>query len=68
MTWPPRIGEPLPRAADAIGVRRKLADYSLDVTHEYGGPKARGFSLILGVTIDDLDYLEAAIRDGILSP
>jgi hypothetical protein len=32
----------LPRAAEALGVREKLADYSLEVTHEDGGPKARG--------------------------
>lgn len=67
MTWPPKIGEPLPRAEEAIGVRKKLLDYSLDVTHEHGGPKARGFERILGITIDDVDYVEDSIRTGILA-
>lgn len=31
-----------------------------------GGPKARGFARILGITIADIDYLEATIRNGIL--
>jgi hypothetical protein len=65
MTWPPRVGEPLPRAEDAFGVRAKLAGYSLDVTNLVGGPKARGFVQILGITISDIDYLEEAIRAGI---
>jgi hypothetical protein len=62
----PTVGELLPRAADAIGVRYKLATYSLDVTHENGGPKARGFELILGITIDTIDYLEAQILARVL--
>lgn len=47
-------------------MRRKLATYSLDVDHESGGPKARGFELILGITTRDIDYLEGAIQTGIL--
>jgi hypothetical protein len=65
MAWPPTIGEPLPRAAEASGVRRKLSAYSLDATHERGGPKARGFELILGITIRDVGYLEGAIQTGV---
>jgi hypothetical protein len=57
----PGVGELLPCAAEAFGLRYKLATYSLDVTHEKGGPKARGFELILGITIDAIDYLEAQI-------
>ncbi len=64
--WPPRAGKPLPRAAEATGVRRKLAGYSLDPTNEVGGPKARGFEMILGITIEDVDYLAGAIQRGIL--
>ena len=64
--WLPRIGKPLPRAAEAIGVREKLAGYSLDANHEHGGPKARGFELVLGITLGDVDYLELEIRTGIL--
>ncbi len=54
-------GELLPRAAEAFGVRVKLATYSLDVNHERGGPKARGFERILGITIEAIDYLEAQL-------
>jgi hypothetical protein len=62
----PAVGEPLPRGAEAFGVRYKLEMYSLDVTHKHGGPKARGFELILGITIDAIDYLEGAIQTGVL--
>lgn len=47
MGWPPQVGELLPRAEEAIGVRYKLATYSLDPFHEDGGPKAKGFAQIL---------------------
>jgi hypothetical protein len=56
----------VPRAAEAFGVRVKLATYSLDVNHKKGGPKARGFERILGITIEDIDYLEGAIYTGVL--
>jgi hypothetical protein len=58
---PPAVGGLLPRAAEAFGLRYKLETYSLDVAHEKGGPKARGFEQILGITIDAIDYLEAQI-------
>jgi hypothetical protein len=67
MSWPPRVGEPLPKATDAVGIRKKLTDYSLNLAHERGGPKALGFQQILGITLDDADYLEAEIRTGILA-
>ena len=62
----PTVDELLPRAADAIGVRYKLETYSLDPAHKDGGPKARGFELILGITIDAIDHLEAQILARIL--
>jgi hypothetical protein len=62
----PAVGELLPRGAEAYGVRVKLATYSLDVSHEKGGPKARGFEKILGITIDAIEYLEAQILARIL--
>jgi hypothetical protein len=65
MGWPPRVGELLPNAGAAAGVRYKLATYSLNVAHESGGAKARGFDLILGITIESIDYLEAQIYSGI---
>lgn len=66
MAWPPRVGNLLPRAAEATGVRRKLSTYSLDPAHRVGGPKARGFELILGITVRDVGYLEGAIQTGVL--
>jgi uncharacterized protein DUF6883 len=65
--WPPQIGAPLPRAAEAVGVRRKLVDYSLDPTNEVGGPKARGFAPILGITVANVGYPEGAIQTGVLT-
>jgi hypothetical protein len=65
MGWPPKVGELLPRADEAVGVREKLRSYSLDLGHVAGGPKARGFALILGITIDSIDYVEAEIHSGI---
>ncbi len=62
----PAVGELLPRAAEALGVHEKLAGYSLDLTHTDGGSKARGFERILGITIENIDYLEGAIQTGIL--
>ena len=66
MRWPPQIGAPLPRAAEAVGARRKLTTYSLDTSHKRGWSKARGFELILGITIENVGYLEGAIQTGIL--
>ncbi len=63
---PPAVGELLPRGAEAFGVRAKLETYSLDLTHKDGGPKAHGFKRILGITIEDVDYIEGAIHTGIL--
>ena len=64
--WSPKVGELLPRAAEAFGVRVKLETYSLDPTHDDGGPKARGFEMILGITINEIGYLEGAIYTGVL--
>jgi hypothetical protein len=63
---PPTVGELLPRAAEAFGVRYKLETYSLDVTSKVGAPKARGFEQILGITLDAIDYLEAQILARVL--
>jgi hypothetical protein len=45
-SWTPTIGELLPRAGDAFGVREKLSAYRLNPDHEL---EARGFLQILGV-------------------
>lgn len=50
-----------------MGIRKKLTDYSLNLTHKQGGPKALGFQRILGITLEDADYLETEIRAGILA-
>jgi hypothetical protein len=65
MGWPPQVGELLPRADEAIGVRQKLETYSLDLAHEDGVAKALGFAQILGITLASVDYLEAEIRRGV---
>lgn len=44
----------------------KLETYSLDFTNEVGAPKARGFDLILGITLDAIAYLEAQIMARVL--
>ncbi len=49
-----------------MNIRQKLASYALVHTHTSGGPKARGFELLLGITLDQIDYLETEIRSGIL--
>jgi hypothetical protein len=61
MGWPPQVGELLPRAEEAVGVRYKLATYSLDRSHARGGAKAKGFEEILGITGEALGYLEEQI-------
>lgn len=66
MSWPPAIGEPLPRAGDAFGIEEKLAAYCLNPDHEIGGPKAEGFRSALGIGRADLEYLADALRTGIL--
>lgn len=57
----------MPHAEEAFGVRTKLIGYSLRPGHITGGPKARGFELILGITVEEIDYLEAEIYAGILT-
>ncbi|MHB1537120.1 MAG: DUF6883 domain-containing protein [Solirubrobacteraceae bacterium] len=42
-----RIGDPLPRAGEAIISVRKLRDYALNPDHPQGGPKARVFAAVL---------------------
>jgi hypothetical protein len=55
----------LPRAAEAVGVRRKLARYSLAMGHDSGGPKAYLFKQLLGITLADLDHLADELRRGL---
>jgi len=65
VSWPPTIGEPLPRNALVANVRYKLTTYSLNMHHSAGGPKARGFEEILSITLADVDHLIEAIETGV---
>lgn len=67
MPWPPTIGQQLPLAEQAWGIREKLVAYSLNLDHEVGGPKAAGFERILGIVRADVEYLVEALRAGVLS-
>jgi hypothetical protein len=64
--WPPKVRELLPRGSHAVGVRHKLATYVLNSSHLSGAHKARGFERLLGITANDIDYLEDEITAGIL--
>jgi hypothetical protein len=66
VTWPPIVGDRLPRAAEAFGITEKLVTYSLNIDHRDGGPKAKGFEQILGITLADVDYLVNTLRAGVL--
>jgi hypothetical protein len=65
VSWPPTIGDVLPRAADAYGLESKLRAYSLNPEHEVGAHKARVFRRMLGITLDDADYLAEQLLAGI---
>ncbi len=65
MPWPPMIGQQIPLAEQAFGIREKLAAYCLNVNHELGEPKARGFQR--GIGLADIDYLAEALQIGVLS-
>lgn len=67
MSWPPEIGEILPRASDAYGVHEKLAGYSLKLDHVGRGKKAEGFARVLAITVADLEYLAEALLHGVLT-
>jgi len=59
------VGARLPRADEAIGINEKLAAYCLNLDHDVGGPKARGFQRVLGIEIEDVGYLADALRAGV---
>jgi hypothetical protein len=65
VSWPPLVGDPLPRAAEAYGITEKLVTYSLNIDHRSGGPKAKGFQQILCIGPADVDYLARALRTGV---
>jgi filamentous hemagglutinin len=65
MWWSPRLGEPLPRGAEAVGVHHKLETYSLVPDHPKGGHKAYVFERALGITPEAVDHLAAEIMRGL---
>jgi hypothetical protein len=65
MPWPPQEGQLLPRCHEPVGIERRLRTYSLKLDHKHGGPKAKGFSKMLGIDLAAIDYLEQEIRTGI---
>lgn len=65
MPWPPAIGDLLPRAEHAYGIRHKLVTYSLNRTHERGRDKARAFELALGIDLTHVEHLEAELLAGV---
>ena len=65
MWWSPRLGEPLPRAAEAVGVHHKLETYSLVLGHDEGGHKAYVFERALGIRHEAVDHLAAEIMRGL---
>jgi hypothetical protein len=66
VSWPPIVGDRLPRAAEAFGITEKLVTYSLNIDHADGSTKARGFHQILGIGPADFGYLAHALRMGVL--
>lgn len=56
----PPVGEPLPASRRGVWDTREAGWLSLDKSHTDGGPKAKGFETILGIAIEDIDYLDRA--------
>jgi hypothetical protein len=48
-----------------VGIEEKLRRYSLVLEHKVGGPKAKGFLEMLGISLASIDYLAQEIRVGI---
>lgn len=53
----PCLGDALPRAKEAVIPVAKLCDYALNPDHPEGGPKARAFASVLGITGDSWEHL-----------
>lgn len=64
-SWPPTIGQLLPRAQGAHGVESKLRAYSLNTEHEIGAHKARVFQRALGIGLGDVEHLVDQLLVGI---
>jgi hypothetical protein len=62
VTTPPA---PLPHADLAQVSAAKLRDYVLNPNHLQGGPKARVFAAVLGITRTDWQYLRRQLLTGV---
>lgn len=62
VTSPPA---PLPHGDLAQVSAAKLRDYVLNPTHPQGGPKARVFAAVLGITATDWQYLRHQLLTGV---
>lgn len=67
MSWPPATGRVLPRAQEAHGIQRGLRAYALNPRHQLGSRKARAFRSVLGITIEDSNYLAGRLLEGVLT-
>jgi hypothetical protein len=65
VSWPPELGEPLPRASEPTGIYEKLVAYCLNVNHIVGAAEARGFQHVLEIGPGDADYLAAVLADAL---
>jgi hypothetical protein len=65
VSWPPQVGEPLPRASEAVGITEKLRGYVLAQDHRDNQGKAHGFLVRLGIDLDTVEHLADEIRAGI---
>jgi hypothetical protein len=61
------IGERLPSSGEAFGIAEKLTAYCLNLDHEVGGPKARGFQRLLGIGAADVAYLADVLQRNVLN-
>jgi hypothetical protein len=61
----PAIGEPLPNAHRAQVPKRKLHSYALHLAHKTGGPKARLWRAVFGITREDWRYAREQIIEGL---
>jgi hypothetical protein len=55
----------LPHAELAVVSAAKLRDYVLNPAHPQGGPKARVFAAVLGLTRADWQYLRRQLLAGV---
>ncbi len=58
---------PIPNAENSVVDIRKLRDYCLNAEHENGKHKARLFSSILNMTVDDAEVLRQILLEVVIT-